>query len=93
MESECFLSCSQNTATGPYPEPDASSSHLNILFLLRSISIQCTHLRLGPTHPLLRVSINVTPVTLKAGCVIGILCRYLCISKRVMPIPNWLYVF
>jgi hypothetical protein len=27
MESECSLQCSQEPATGPYPEPDASNPH------------------------------------------------------------------
>jgi hypothetical protein len=30
MELDCSLPCSQQPATGPYPEPDASSSHLPI---------------------------------------------------------------
>jgi len=32
MEPEVSLQCSQNTDTGPYPEPDASSTHLPTLF-------------------------------------------------------------
>jgi hypothetical protein len=33
MEPESSLPCSQEPATGPYPEPDASSPHILILFL------------------------------------------------------------
>jgi hypothetical protein len=32
MEREGLLPCSQEPATGPCPEPDASSAHLIILF-------------------------------------------------------------
>jgi len=32
MESECSLLCSQDPATGLYPEPVASTSHLSTLF-------------------------------------------------------------
>jgi len=32
MESESSLPCSQEPATGPYPGPDASSSHFTTLF-------------------------------------------------------------
>jgi hypothetical protein len=32
MESEGSLPRSQESATGPYPEPDASSPHLSTLF-------------------------------------------------------------
>jgi len=32
MESEGSLSCSQEPASGPYPEPDESSSHPPNLF-------------------------------------------------------------
>jgi len=30
MEPEGLLPCSQDPATGPYTEPDASSSHLTL---------------------------------------------------------------
>jgi hypothetical protein len=33
MESEGSLRCSQEPATGPYPEPDESSPQLPTLFL------------------------------------------------------------
>jgi hypothetical protein len=32
MEPEGSLLCSQKPATGPYPEPDASSSQFHTLF-------------------------------------------------------------
>jgi hypothetical protein len=37
MEHEGSLSCSQQPATSPYPDPDASSPHLPTLFLLDSV--------------------------------------------------------
>jgi hypothetical protein len=33
METEGLLWCSQEPATGPYPEADASSPHLPTLFI------------------------------------------------------------
>jgi hypothetical protein len=48
MELEGSLPCSQDPSTGPYPEPDRLSPYHPILYLLRSISILSTHLRLGP---------------------------------------------
>jgi hypothetical protein len=36
MEPEGSLAYSQETANGPYPEPDGSNPHLPILFLLDS---------------------------------------------------------
>jgi hypothetical protein len=36
MELEGSLLCSQDPATGPYPEPDKSSPQLSILFLYNS---------------------------------------------------------
>jgi hypothetical protein len=36
MEPEGSLPRSQEAATGPYPEPDASSPHLQTLFLLET---------------------------------------------------------
>jgi hypothetical protein len=32
MEAEGSLSCSQEPATGPYPEPDESNPHIPNLF-------------------------------------------------------------
>jgi hypothetical protein len=37
MEPECLLPCSLELATGPYPDPDASSSHPPTLFLHSNI--------------------------------------------------------
>jgi hypothetical protein len=44
MEPEGSLQCSQELFAGPYFEPDQSSSHHPILYLLRSILILYTHL-------------------------------------------------
>jgi hypothetical protein len=46
MEPEGSLPCSQETSTGPYPEPDQSNSYHPMLFQ-RPILILSTHLRLG----------------------------------------------
>jgi hypothetical protein len=46
MESGSLLACSQDAATGRYPEPEACSSQLITLFL-RSILKLYSHLRLG----------------------------------------------
>jgi hypothetical protein len=32
MEPKCSLLCSQEPATGPYPEPDTSNAHISTLF-------------------------------------------------------------
>jgi hypothetical protein len=50
METEGSLPSTQEPATGPYPEPDASSPHLPTLFSLRSILILSSHLRRGTAH-------------------------------------------
>jgi hypothetical protein len=47
LESEVSLPCSQQPATGPYPEPHASSPQVLTLFRLTSILILSSHLRLG----------------------------------------------
>jgi hypothetical protein len=47
MEPEGLLTCSQESSTGSYPEPDRSSPYQCILSLLRPILILSTHLRLG----------------------------------------------
>jgi hypothetical protein len=47
MEPKGSLPCSQEPATGPYPEPDWSSPYRPILCIVRPILILSTHLRLG----------------------------------------------
>jgi hypothetical protein len=47
MQPEGLLSCSQEPPTDPYPEPDGATLYYPIQFLLRSILILSTHLRLG----------------------------------------------
>jgi len=47
MEPEVSLPCSEGPATGPYSELLASSAHLFTLYVLRSILILSSHLRLG----------------------------------------------
>jgi hypothetical protein len=46
MEPEGSLSCSEEPATGPNPEPDESNPHPETLFL-SPILILSSHLRLG----------------------------------------------
>jgi hypothetical protein len=48
MEPEDSLPCSQEHSTGPYPEPDQSSTY-QLILSLRSILILSTDQRLG--HP------------------------------------------
>jgi hypothetical protein len=48
MEVECSLQCSDESATGPYPEPDESNPHLPYISL-KNILILLFLLRLG--HP------------------------------------------
>jgi hypothetical protein len=47
MESEGSIPCSHEPSTGPYPEPYKPCPHNPILYLVRSILILSTHLRLG----------------------------------------------
>jgi hypothetical protein len=49
MESQVLLSCSQQPASGTYPEPDESSPHLPHSISLRSILMLFFHLRVGQT--------------------------------------------
>jgi len=44
MEAEDLLSCSQEPATGPYPEPDESNPQLTITLLYDSILTLSSHL-------------------------------------------------
>jgi len=44
MEPEGSLPCSQQLTTGPYPEPDESSPHIPILFILIFSSYLRLHL-------------------------------------------------
>jgi hypothetical protein len=47
MEHEGSLLYSQEPTTGPFIEPDASSSNLHTPFLLRFVQILLSHLCLG----------------------------------------------
>jgi hypothetical protein len=47
MELEISLQCSQQPATGPYPESDASSPHPHHPVSLRSSLILFSHVRVG----------------------------------------------
>jgi hypothetical protein len=47
MEPQCSLPCSQEPVTGPYPEPDESSSQHSILFLYKFVFLLPSHLCLG----------------------------------------------
>jgi hypothetical protein len=49
MESQGSLPCSQQHATGPYPEPDATSTQFPHPISLRPILILPSYLRLYPT--------------------------------------------
>jgi hypothetical protein len=39
MKPECSLPCSQEPATGPYPEPDECRPHPRILFIIIHLDI------------------------------------------------------
>jgi hypothetical protein len=43
MELEVLLSCKQENATGPYPEPDKSTQHPSTVFLRMTIFNLFTH--------------------------------------------------
>jgi len=47
MEPEASLPCSQQLATGPYPEPAESTSHFPIPVRLTSIQVLSSHLHLS----------------------------------------------
>jgi hypothetical protein len=49
MEPEGSFHSLHEPITGPFPEPDESNQHLSTLFLLRSILILASDLRLGLT--------------------------------------------
>jgi len=65
MEPEGSLPCSQDPATGPYPEPDESSPHLPTLLLLRSILTLPSRPRLGLPSDLFTLSF---PTKVHAAC-------------------------
>jgi hypothetical protein len=73
MEPEGSLPCSQNPATGPYPEPAESSSphrsllskvHLNVILspTLRSSQWSC------PFGPPNQNPVNTSPLPMRATC-------------------------